>query len=70
MPYDEWEAFHELFPAESVSRDQLATAGGEGPARGPAAAPAEVIAAVSSACSSAVARPGRRRGASCRRPRG
>jgi hypothetical protein len=41
MPYDEWEAFHVLFPEEPVNRDELAT--DTGPARGPAAAPAEVI---------------------------
>ena len=42
MPYDEWEAFHELFPAKTVDREPHRRPGG-GPARGPAAAPAEVI---------------------------
>jgi hypothetical protein len=41
MPYDEWEAFHELFPSESINRDVLAA--GARPASGPAATPTEVI---------------------------
>jgi hypothetical protein len=41
MPYDEWEAFHELFPTEYVNRDVAAA--GAGPASGPETAPAEVI---------------------------
>jgi len=41
MPYDEWEAFHELFPSEHLNRDALAA--GARPASSPAATPAEVI---------------------------
>jgi hypothetical protein len=41
MPYDEWEAFHELFPSESLNRDELAA--GAGASRGPASAPAESV---------------------------
>jgi hypothetical protein len=41
MPYDEWEAFHELFPAITINRDVAAA--GAGPSSGPTAAPEEVI---------------------------
>jgi len=44
MPYDEWEAFHELFPAEPINRDIAAhTGGNEGPARNATPAPAQVV---------------------------
>jgi hypothetical protein len=44
MPYDEWEAFHELFPAASSSGGGIdaAQGGAARPARNPAPAPAEV----------------------------
>src|SRR5262249_10080944 len=41
MPYDEWEAFHELFPTEYANRDVAAA--NAGPASSPASAPAEVV---------------------------
>jgi hypothetical protein len=41
MPYDEWEAFHVLFPQEPVHRDDVGTK--PRTARGPATAPAEVV---------------------------
>jgi hypothetical protein len=43
MPYDEWEAFHELYPSESSAGGGVdAAQGGTRPARNPAPAPAEV----------------------------
>lgn len=40
LPFDEWEAFHELFPAEPIGDGNDATPPGAGTARAPAAGPA------------------------------
>ena len=43
MPYDEWEAFHELFPAEPVNRDFGGGSFDPGLAGSPAPATPEVV---------------------------
>jgi hypothetical protein len=44
MPYDEWEAYYELFPSATSSADgDVAPAGGVGPAAGAAANPPQVV---------------------------